>query len=163
MKLKIKPLKEEDLPFLNEVRNEAREFLHDNREFTLEETQAWFKDMKQNRKDLMFFLVYLKDANTGLKQRVGYFRTRRLAHDTWEVGMDIHKDLRGKGYARMAYNKMFKKFPEVRYWELSVLGNNTRAYTLYKSLGFETCAGVIEDVKRGRELIPSIDMVKTIE
>ena len=160
MKLKIKPLKEEDLEFLNEVRNECREFLHDNREFTLEETKAWFKDTKKTRKDVKFFIIYFKDEIC--KYNIGYFRTRRVSHDTWKVGMDLHKAMRGKGYARTAYNKLFKKFPEVRYWELSVLGNNTRAYTLYRSLEFEP-VGSVKDVERGRELIPSINMIKVMD
>ena len=40
----FKKLQEEDLAFLSEVRNlVAKEFLHDSRTFTLEETQQWYQ------------------------------------------------------------------------------------------------------------------------
>ena len=39
----LQPLREEDLPFLLEVRNDCRGMLHDDRAFSRQESQAWFR------------------------------------------------------------------------------------------------------------------------
>ena len=161
MKIKIKPLKEKDLYFLNIVRNSSREFLHDTREFSLEETEKWFKALPKEKK---YYLIYAVEKGKTPGMGFGYFRVEKFSKTCWQVGADLHKVYRGFGYAEKAYKKLFKKFPKITCWTLEVLGTNIVAYTLYRKLGFEVntdCKPT--EVKRGRALIPSIMMDKIIK
>ena len=75
-----RPLKEEDLEFFNATRNECREFLHDNREFTLEQTKEWFKSLQPCQK---YYLIH-----NGV-QSLGYIRVIEYSETSWEIGMDL--------------------------------------------------------------------------
>jgi ribosomal protein S18 acetylase RimI-like enzyme len=113
------PLKIEDLPFLLEIRNNpsTRENLEDNREFSLEECESWFRLTKP-----AWFLVKNQED-----KKVGYFRVKGS-----DIGCDIHPEHRRKGYARQAFKEYLKK---VDYATLWVFEDNF-AKTLYESLGF---------------------------
>ena len=126
----FEPICETDLPFLIEVRNECRDNLHDNREFTLDNCQAWFRVQKPD-----FFIIRL------CGERIGYFRLSNYLPDEASiyVGADIHREFRGRGYARRAYAEFFS-FLRERYCittvKLEVLSHNTIAHALYLKLGF---------------------------
>ena len=100
----FKTMQYEDLPFFNEVRNLSRDFLHDNSEYTLEETEAWFSSNKPS-----FFIVW-KDF-----RQIGYFRTSNLStkNKNLYIGADLHPDFRGKGHGYSSYiefiNNVFEK------------------------------------------------------
>lgn len=150
--MEFRGMTEEDLPWFNKVRNESREFLHDNREFTLEQTQEWFKSLPADR--------YYTVIHYG-QFRIGYFRFRKYSKTCIEIGADLDKTYQGRGHARRAYiemiNLLFKEGAECI--TLEVLANNTRAYTLYRSLGFGVNGdSLITDVIRGRERIASLVM-----
>jgi RimJ/RimL family protein N-acetyltransferase len=124
------PLEPEDLPFLIAVRNECRDFLHDNREFTLAESEAWLREAKPD------FHIIEHDG-----ERIGYFRLSR--HDiqgrSIYVGADLHEKFRGRGLARAAYEAFLPLLTE-RYGvveaRLEVLSHNDVALSLYRKLGF---------------------------
>ena len=131
-------ISEDDLMFLNEVRNEcAVEYLHDSRTFMLEDTINWFKNTNPN-----YWIIW----NEG--NRIGYFRTSNYSEENRNIyiGADLHKDFRGKGLAYESYRK-FMPFLFVAYnlhkISLEVLETNQRAINLYKKIGF-----TIEGVKR---------------
>ena len=120
-----------DLPFLNEVRNEcAVEFLHNSNTFTLEETQDWF-----NKTSPEFWIIWENG------ERVGYFRTSEWSFENKScyVGADLHKNFRGRGLAYEAYIKflpfLFNYF-ELHKISLEVIETNTRAISLYEKIGF---------------------------
>ena len=128
IKLSIEPLQEAQLSFLNEVRNECREFLHDNREFTLKETYDWY--YKENPE------YYICRVNGGM---VGYFRTLYDTKDSLLIGMDLHHSERGMGYAKAFYYLFFSYLAhelEKTSVYLEVLESNKRAFQLYQDLGF---------------------------
>lgn len=141
-------MKAADLDFVNEVRNECREYLHDNSEFTLEETKEWFRAAQPK-----FYLV-MKDG-----KRIGYIRTSTwrdgegfLVHSKENadievgkpvscfVGCDLHQEYRGMKLSRVVYilllNYLFEEKELETVW-LEVLHSNTRALKLYESLGFK--------------------------
>lgn len=124
----IRKLEYSDVPFYNMVRNECCEFLHDPTTYTLPETYKWYFNNNNP------FFIYEID-----NEMVGYFRTSNWKLNSCYVGMDIHKDYRGKGLAYDAYKLFFKylnnKFDILRFY-LEVLESNTRALSLYKKLGF---------------------------
>ena len=121
----------DDVSFFNEVRNECRLFLHDTRAYTLEEAHDWF----DKNSSINPFFIY--ECAT---KKIGYFRTSKWTKNSCYLGMDIHKNFRGKGYAKDAYNEFFsfikKKYPNINKLMLEVIESNTRAYNLYKKLGF---------------------------
>jgi len=116
--INLRPLTENDLPFLLEVRNDesTRQFLEHDSKFTLKEALKWFRDGQPK--------WYIIKVN---RMPVGYIRT---LDD--EVGCDIHPDFRKKGYAKMAYELYLQ---DKDYASLWVFEDNF-AVKLYEKLGF---------------------------
>jgi len=126
-----KLITEDDLAFLNVVRNECSEFLSDSRKFTLEETKKWFEEKTDD-----YYIVFDDDV------RIGYIRTSHLNTDygSMYIGMDLHKDYRGKGLAYETYIKFIPFIFEEMCLDtliLEVLVTNERAMKLYHKLGFK--------------------------
>lgn len=145
-----RPLTEEDLEFFNATRNECREFLHDNREFTLDQTKEWFKSLKPHQK----YYIITNGVNL-----LGYIRAIEYSETSWEIGMDLAEKYRGLGVAKNMYRKFMEDHPSVEFWGLEVLANNIRAYNLYRQLGFEINEDVlVKEIEREGRLIPSLCM-----
>jgi RimJ/RimL family protein N-acetyltransferase len=126
----FRELAREDLPFFLDVRNECRAMLHDDRIFTLAESEAWF-----DRDRPEYFLILRNGV------RVGYFRVsnRDPERRSLYVGADLHKDFRGLGIARPAYQaflRMLRVEQGIQVAELEVLSHNVVAHALYRKLGF---------------------------
>ena len=127
-----------DLPFLNEVRNEcADEYLHDSRTFTLEETIKWF-----NKTNPDFWVIWNND------ERIGYFRTSNYSNLNRNIyiGADIHQNYRGYGLGYQSYCEFIPiLFNQLNLHKISleVLETNVRAINLYKKVGF-----IVEGIKR---------------
>jgi len=142
-----------DLQFLNEVRNSfAENFLHDSRTFTLRETEAWFQFSEPD------FWIILKD-----EERIGYFRLSNYskANKNIYIGADLHSNFHGKGYALEAYREfmqfLFKEY-NLHKISLEVLATNTRAFNLYKRLGFIVEGTKRQEVLKGTTFVDSIIM-----
>lgn len=114
----LKPLTENDLPFLLEVRNDesTRQFLEHNSKFTLKEALKWFRGGQPE-----WFIIEIN------RTPIGYIRTNGD-----EVGCDIHPNFRRRGYAKMAYELYLQ---DKDYASLWVFEDNF-AIKLYKKLGF---------------------------
>jgi RimJ/RimL family protein N-acetyltransferase len=134
MDIQIRPMIESDLPVVNHIRNQSRSFLHNESEYTLDQTISWFFDTNPE--------WYIIEAN---ERVVGYFRTSEHSHENRSmcIGADIEEESRGKGIAKQAYRKMMRFLFEkhkLQVIRLEVLETNTRAISLYKKLGFtENC------------------------
>ena len=118
--INLRPLTENDLPFLLEVRNDdsTRQFLENNSKFTLKQSLKWFRETQPK--------WYIIEVN---RFSVGYIRTNGD-----EVGCDIHPNFRKKGYAKIAYELYLK---DKDYASLWVFEDNF-AKNLYEKLGFIT-------------------------
>ena len=118
--INLRPLTENDLPFLLEVRNDdsTRQFLENNSKFTLKQSLKWFRETQPK--------WYIIEVN---RFSVGYIRTNGN-----EVGCDIHPNFRKKGYAKIAYELYLK---DKDYASLWVFEDNF-AKNLYEKLGFVT-------------------------
>ena len=116
--INLRPLTENDLSFLLEVRNNksTRQFLEHDSKFTLKEALKWFRDGQPE-----WFIIEIN------RTPVGYIRTNGD-----EVGCDIHPDFRKKGYAKMAYELYLQ---DKDYASLWVFEDNF-AVKLYEKLGF---------------------------
>lgn len=125
------PMVKEDLEFMLEVRNEARESVNDNRTFTLDECLEWYNATHPEN-----YIVLVAG------RRVGVMRVRRNKQHTTsvEIGGDIHVDHRRKGYALRAYKILIPVLfigSTVNEIFLEVLIDNMPAFNLYRKLGFE--------------------------
>jgi RimJ/RimL family protein N-acetyltransferase len=146
----------DDLPFLCNVRNAyAKEFLHDSRTFTLIESISWFEAMNPN-----FWIIWLNE------ERIGYFRLSNWSKENHNIyiGADIHPNFTGKGLGYSSY-KNFMKFLfskdssyNLNKISLEVLSTNSRAYHLYKKLGFVEEGRKREEVLKENTYIDSIIM-----
>ena len=136
--VKLRKIKESDLEFLLEVRNDetTRYYLGNDNIFNLEECTKWFKESKPK-----LLIIEIESGN-----RVGYFKT----NDSNEIGCDIHPDFRRKGYARKAYQEYLKENTDVSLW---VFRDNF-AFNLHTDLGFVE-NGESKEI-RGREFIQMI-------
>jgi len=144
------PLTVADLPFLVEIRNECRSFLHDDRAFTVDEARQWFEMQRPE-----FWLIQLDGVP------IGYFRTscHSSANRSMIVGADIHKDYRQRGLGYRSWTAFLnRQFVDrnLNKLALEVLATNTRAHALYRKLGF-----VEEGVKR-REIFRDSEWVDSI-
>ena len=119
----------QDVPFYNCVRNECCEYLHDPTIYSLPQAYQWFN----NNSNPFFIYEYENEI-------IGYFRTSNWSSDSCYIGMDIHKDYRGRKLAVTAYNEIINyilhHYPYIKYLKLEVLKSNIRAFNLYKRLGF---------------------------
>ena len=127
----LRPMAERDLPFMLEIRNEARDLIHDNRSFTLDECIEWYHSFHPEN-----YVVTIGDDD------VGIMRVRRVKQHACsaEVGGDIHKDHRRKGYGVRAYNLLIPFLfdtPQINELFLEVLETNMPAFNLYSKLGFQ--------------------------
>jgi RimJ/RimL family protein N-acetyltransferase len=115
----LRPLNENDLPFLLEIRNDdsTRYNLENNSKFTLKESLEWFRQNKPK-----WFIIKIN------RVPVGYIRT---SGD--EIGCDIHPNFRKRGYAKIAYEFYLQ---DKNYASLWVFEDNF-AKNLYKKLGFK--------------------------
>lgn len=146
----FKKITKEDLSFLNEVRNEcAPEYLHDSRTFSYEEVVNWFEKTNPN-----YYLIFYEN------HRIGYFRLSNYSsvNKTIYIGMDLHKNWRGKKLAYDAYKQFIPKIIKeynLRKIYLEVLSTNIVAKNLYKKLGFELESIKKHDVIKNEVLVDS--------
>ena len=138
MKISFRKIEEKDISFLNATRNFfAKDFLHDSRIFTVEETREWFFS------NLPDYWIIEESGKP-----VGYFRISNYStiNKNLYLGADIHPEYQRKGIAYSSYlifiPYLFEKY-NLNKISLEVLSSNSRAINLYKKLGF-----VIEGVKR---------------
>jgi RimJ/RimL family protein N-acetyltransferase len=156
-RLEFAPLGIGDLPFLLEVRNECRNYLHDDREFTLAQCREWYRTNNPQ-----VYVIRLGGA------RIGYFRLGAVDHADHSVyvGADLHRDFRGKGLGLRAYVEFLPWIAgrlSVSWFKLEVLSHNSRAQKLYAKLGFvETGRRKAVAVRDGL-LVDSIVMERRVE
>ena len=97
MNLTFRKLEIDDLEFFNNVRNSfSEQFLHNSKQFTIQETGDWFK---YNYPD--YYIIELEN------EKIGYFRlsNHSIENKNIYVGMDIAKEYQGKGYGYYVFNK----------------------------------------------------------
>ena len=136
LRLNIREMLVDDLPFFLEIRNLSKEFLHDNSTFTLEQSTEWFK-----KTNPIFYVIELGNII------IGYFRTSNWDGNSPYIGCDIHPDFRGLGLGYLSYlkfiDRIYSEF-NISSLKLEVLSTNVRAKNLYYKLGFIDI-GVSED------------------
>lgn len=153
MFIKFKKITIDDIPFVNSVRNcYAKEFLHTDRQYTLEESYDWFSKTNPD-----FWIIYKDDL------RVGYFRLSNYSSENRNIyiGADISEEFSGQGIATESYKKfipfIFEKY-NLNKISLEVLSTNERAIHLYKKLGFKLDGVKREEILKKEIFVDSILM-----
>lgn len=129
--LTFKKISFDDLEFVFKVRNESREFLHDDSYFNLFQITKWFDKEQPD-----WYIIFL-DSDTP----IGYFRLSNYSakNKNIYIGADLAKEFRGKGYAKQAYKEFIQHLfltRDLHKITLEVLDFNFVAISLYQKLGF---------------------------
>lgn len=136
----VKPtLKRLSLSKLEWARNlhndpDVLKMLTDPRVVSKEEQLQWFENLRKSKSSQRLVASMMSVP-------IGVVRVDQIDRHNKSVciGLDIHKDHRGKGYAKLIYREILKYWFEKekfnRVW-LYVASYNTVARKLYKSLGF---------------------------
>ncbi len=138
--MKVSKLQFDDLEELKIIRDYCLDYLNDSTSFTLKETIEWFTTTNPE-----WYVIRVKNKD----KIAGYIRTSEYdgKNKTIYIGLDLHPDFRGKGYAFEAYQKIIQQLKEdknLRRFYLEVQVSNFRAYNLYKKLGFKNI-GIIPE------------------
>ena len=79
---------------------------------------------------------------------IGYFRLTNISNDHCFVGMDLHKEYRGKQIAVNTYNAVMTELKKygICNFSLYVLSSNEHAIRLYNHIGFKEVTRTTWDV-----------------
>ncbi len=138
--MKLNKLIFDDLKEIKVIRDYCLEYLNDSTSFTLKETEDWY-----NKTNPEWYTIRVQDKD----KIVGYIRTSDYdsKNNSIYIGLDLHPNFRGQGYAFHAYQKIMEILAvkkSIRRFYLEVQVSNFRAYNLYKKLGFKSI-GIIPE------------------
>lgn len=148
--LVIREMTINDISDFIRIRNECKEYLHDNSEFSVEQATSWF--IKTTPK---FYIIEYENKT------IGYFRTSNWEKDKLYIGCDIDVEYRGKGLAYESYLLFIEKLKKeyhIKKIQLEVLSNNQRAINLYNKLGFKQIGVTDNKIIRNENTLESIVM-----
>lgn len=142
----------QDIPVITEIRNLCVEYLHDSRQFSVEESFKWYDKFNPD-----FYAIIVND------KMIGYFRTSNYSPENLNIyiGADIHPDFQGKGIGFEVYSKFIPYIFEIyglNKISLEVLSTNQRAISLYNKLGFKSEGIKREEIYKNNKFIDSIIM-----
>jgi len=133
----FRKLEEKDIEWARVLHNdpEVLKMLTDPREVSKEQQKSWFEGLQKSKSSERWVAEH-KGAP------IGVIRIDHIDRNNNSVciGLDIHKDFRGKGHAKPVYSMIFRHWFDKekmnRLW-LLVAKYNEVALNLYKKLGFK--------------------------
>jgi ribosomal-protein-alanine N-acetyltransferase len=145
----------DDLSKIKVIRDESLEYLDTQISFSLEEMQNWFKSYNP-----IWYVIEIQN------EIIGYIRTSNYdnVNKNLYVGLDLHPDFRGFGYAFQSY-QMFLDWLKVQGYlttYLKVQISNYIAYNLYRKLGFLPIGIIPNSIIKQNKQIDSILMYKSL-
>jgi ribosomal protein S18 acetylase RimI-like enzyme len=134
-KVTLIPMKEDDLPFLLEIRNHesTRSQLYNDSKFSLEQCRSWFSNLSSP-----WYIIHNYQNIP-----VGYLRTNGDV-----IGVDIHIKFRRNGYAKSAFEVYLSDIKS--FARLDVFEDNF-ALKLYEKIGFKLTGR--KKIVRGRNYV----------
>lgn len=106
------------------------------RAIKLEDESKWINDLNENPAGILI-AVEFEGKISGLCDFRPY-KNIKMRH-RGALGISLHPFLRGEGIGELLFSKLLreiKSIPELRTIELSLMGDNMRAYSLYQKVGF---------------------------
>jgi len=136
--LRFRPLLPLYLEWARQLHNDpdVLSMLTDPHIVSMNEQDEWYENLQKSNTSLRWMVFNYSNP-------IGIVRLDQIDKDNKSicVGLDIHKDYRGQGYAKLIYKQLFYEwFNEHefnRIW-LMVASYNTVAINLYTQLGFTT-------------------------
>lgn len=151
----IRGLRHSDLKMVKEIRDYCLEYLDTQISYSYEDTCKWFEE--QNPK---WYVLEMRD------KIMGYIRTSNYdeVNKSFYVGLDLHPNFQGCGYAFQSYQKFLDTMKIKGYFisYLKVQISNYRAYNLYRKLGFNPIGVIPNAVIKGDKRVDSVIMYKTL-
>jgi RimJ/RimL family protein N-acetyltransferase len=157
MKFSLKDVREQDHEWLVELHNDpdVLKNLTNPEPITLDSHMRWWNSLNRNKEKRHIFYV---DDN-----RVGF--TKIYSIDTINkncvLGADIHKDYRGKGFAKHMWNLLVDEcFSNLGLHRVSLTTAcyNDIAQKVYKNLGFKEEGRNVESLYRGEKFYDCVCM-----
>lgn len=151
----IRDLNFNDLKMLKEIRDLSLDYLDTQVSYSYEETCAWFFESKPK-----WYIIELQN------KMIGYIRTSNYdnINKSFYVGLDLHPDFQGYGYAYQSYciflNKMKMQNYFTTYLRVQII--NYKAYNLYRKLGFLPIGIIPNAVIKKNKKIDSVIMYKNL-
>ena len=147
-KYRLEKMKKTDLEWFLGIRNSARHFLHNSRQFSQEECELWWETGERD-----YRVILIED------KEIGYFRLGRIenfsdARLLW-LGCDLDEKYRHQGHGFAAYKTFMPELLEefqVDGFILRVKPNNIQAIKLYLKLGFELAHLDFKFIQQTQEL-----------
>jgi RimJ/RimL family protein N-acetyltransferase len=149
IRYQFEKLKKTDLEWFLGIRNSARQFLHNSREYSQEECELWWETEELDYRTIIFE-----------EKKIGYFRIGRIekfegSRLLW-IGCDLDEKYRHQGHGFGAYKtlmpELLKEF-QVDGFVLRVRPNNIQAIKLYLKLGFELADLDFKFIDQTQELL----------
>lgn len=151
----IRDLEFKDLKSVKEIRDYCLEYLDTQKSFTYEETCEWFTKDKPK-----WYVIEIRD------KVIGYIRTSNYeeSNKSLFVGLDLHPNVRGFGYAFQTYQRFFEWLKIQGYLTafLRVQISNIAAYKLYRKLGFQPVGIIPNAVIVGDTAVDSVFMYRSL-
>lgn|SRR5690625_1588816 len=165
-KVILRPIKKEDLPFLNKWKNDKETFQYLGGGFmpiSIDQQEKWLDSMIDLTGSNKRYIISVEnDKPIGM---IGLYGINWI-HRTCEVGLYIgDRDAHGKGFAKESYSlieEFGKGYLNLRKIRLNVVHNNISATSLWESLGFEVVGTLKEERFINNEYMDLILMEKFI-
>ena len=132
------------IDYLKVVTSETRFLMSepDEIKFTKKEEEDFIREHNE-AEDALLILAFVDGkyaGNCSFESKVG---SRRASHRAG-IGIALFQKYTGFGLGRLMLNRLLQEIKDQQYEqvELTVAGNNKRAYHLYESLGFKVCGRI---------------------
>lgn len=137
------------IDYLKTVTGETRFLMSEPDEinYTKEDEEKFINEHNQS-KDALLMAAFVDGeyaGNCSFERKAG---SRRTGHRAG-IGIALFQKYTGFGLGKLMLKRLLEKIRELGFEqaELTVAGNNTKAYRLYESLGFEKC-GIIPNANK---------------
>jgi ribosomal-protein-alanine N-acetyltransferase len=153
--LTIRDLEFNDLKQVKEIRDYCLPYLDTQISYSYEETCTWFLNQKPK-----WYAIDIKNKLIGYIRTSNYDETNKSLY----VGLDLHPDFRGYGYAYQSY-QTFMEWAKIQGYQtayLKVQIINTNAYKLYRKLGFLPIGIIPDAIITQNGKIDSVFMYKSL-
>ena len=150
----------DELVWFVQIRNQVRQFLHDTREFSLADAEAWFPN-----NEVQYFVVSCMLENSNFEP-IGYFRLKNLGtKGLAEIGMDLDPNFQGRNLGYLAYvefAKFLKSESDIVGLSLRVKLDNHRAIKLYNRLKFKKIGEFTENELKDMLMFTEVESLASL-